>query len=170
MTDAPSHSLSSTPVLRTTLWWAAGVALVLAVVGAIVGYAVAGAAGLASALVAVLMGAVFLGLTAASILIANRWYGDALYVPIFFGTVMGGWVVKFGVFIVALLMLRDQSWLNAPVFFVALVVTVLASLVVDVVVMTRMRIPHVGDVSLPTATDLGEADAADDADRGGGER
>ncbi len=154
-------TVSSTPVLRTTLLWSALATAVLAIAGAIIGYAVGGSHGLWSALVAVVLAAVFLGLTGASILIANRWYGDPLYVPIFFGLVMGAWVVKFVVFIVVLLVLRDQPWLNGTVFFVALVVSVLASLVIDVVVMLRMRIPHVSDVSLPTAEDL----AADDQSR-----
>lgn len=149
-------TVSSTPVLRTTLWWSAAATAVLALIGAVIGYAVAGTEGLWSALVAVLLAAVFLGLTGASILIANRWYGDALYIPIFFGTVMGAWVVKFVLFIVVLVVLRGQPWLNPPVFFTALIVSVIASLVIDVVVMTRMRIPHVSDVTLPTAADLGE--------------
>ena len=150
--------VSSTPVLRTTLRWSAVATAVLAAVGAGIGFAVGGTAGLWSALVAVLLAAVFLAITAVSILVANRWYGDALYVPLFFGIVMGAWIVKFVVFIVVLLLLRGQPWLNPGVFLVALVVSVVASLVVDVVVLTRMRIPHVSDVTLPTAESLAEAE------------
>lgn len=142
--------VSSTPVLRTTLVWSAVVTAVLAVAGAIVGFAVAGTDGLWSALAGVLLAAVFLAITGISILVANRWYGDALYVPVFFGIVLGGWIVKFVVFIVVLLTLRGQPWIDTTVFFVAVVASILASLVVDVVVLTRMRVPHVGDVSLPT--------------------
>ena len=72
---------------------------------------------------------------ALSILIANRWYGDDLYVPVFFGIVLGGWILKFVVFIVVLLVLRGQPWVDPTVFFVSVVVSVLASLVVDVVVL-----------------------------------
>lgn len=150
--------VSSTPVLRTTLRWSALATAVLAVAGAGIGFAVGGAAGLWSALVAVLLAAVFLAITAISILVANRWYGDALYVPLFFGIVMGAWILKFIVFIVVLLLLRGQPWLNPGVFLVALVVSVVASLVVDVVVLTRMRIPHVSDVRLPTAESLAEGE------------
>jgi len=142
--------VSSTPILRTTLLWSAAVTAALAVAGSLVGYLLAGPEGLWSALVGVLIAAVFLGITGASILIANRWYGDPLYVPVFFGIVMGGWILKLVVFIVVLLVLRGQPWLNGTVFFVAVVVSVLASLAIDVVVMLRMRIPHVSDVSLPT--------------------
>jgi len=164
MTPTP---LSSSRILTTTLRWSAILAAALAVVGAAVGYVVGGAEGLWSALVAVLLAAVFLGLTAGSILVANRWYGDALYVPIFFGAVMGTWIVKFVVFLVVLLVLRGQDWLNAPVFLVALIVSILASLLVDVVVMTRMRVPHASDVHLPTAADLPDEDAGRPGDRGG---
>lgn len=153
--------VSSTPVLRTTLRWSAIATAVLAVAGAGVGYAVGGVAGLWSALVAVVLAALFLAITAVSILVANRWYGETLYVPLFFGIVMGAWVLKFIVFIVALLLLRGQPWLNPGVFFFALVASVVASLVIDVVVLTRMRIPHVSDVKLPTAEEVADAGNGD---------
>ncbi|APZ34937.1 hypothetical protein [Microbacterium aurum] len=147
-------TVSSTPVLRTTLLWSAVATGILAIAGAVIGFAVAGWSGLWSALIAILLAAVFLGFTGATILIANRWFGDPLYVPIFFGSVMGGWILKFVVFIVVLIVLRGQPWLNATVFFVALVVSVVLSLVIDVVVMLRMRMPHASDVSLPTLADV----------------
>ena len=156
---APVSEVSSNRLFRATLLWSAGVTGALALVGALIGYLAAGPAGLWSALVAILLAAVFLGLTAGTILIANRWYGNPLYVPIFFGAVMGGWIVKFVLFIVVLLVLRGQPWLQGTVFFVALVVSVVASLVVDVVVMLKMRVPHVGDVSLPTLADVEGVDA-----------
>lgn len=145
-----TRDVSSNPILRTTLLWSGVVTVVLAVAAAIVGGLVAGPDGVWSALSGVILAAVFLGITGASILIANRWFGDPLYVPVFFGIVMGGWILKLIIFIVALIILRGQPWLNGPVFFVAVVVSVLASLAIDVVVLTRMRVPHVSDVSLPT--------------------
>lgn len=161
MTETPAvpapaarRDVSSNRLFRTTLIWSAVVTAGLAIIGAIVGFAVAGTSGLWSALVAILLAAVFLSLTASTILIANRWYGDPLYVPIFFGAVMGGWIVKFALFIVVLFVLRGQPWLNNTVFFVALVVSVVASLVIDVIVMLKMRVPHVGDVALPTLADV----------------
>ncbi len=150
--------VSSTPVLRTVLIWSAVVTGALLVVAGIVGFVVAGTTGMWSALAGVFLAALFLGITAASILIANRWYGDPLYVPIFFGIVLGGWILKLVLFIVALIVLRGQAWIEPMVFFVAVVVSVLASLVVDVVVLTRMRIPHVSDTTLPSSVE--EPDAA----------
>nr|WP_243847504.1 hypothetical protein [Microbacterium ulmi] len=147
--------------MRTTLTWSAVVTAVLAVVGGLVGYFAAGVNGLWSALAGVLIAALFLAITGISILVANRWYDDPLYVPVFFGIVLGGWILKFIVFIVLLLALRGQPWVNQTVFFIAVVVSVLASLAVDVVVLMRMRIPHVSDVALPRAEDV--VDPADDA-------
>jgi hypothetical protein len=151
-----STPISSTPILRTVLVWSGTVTAALLVLGGLVGYLVAGVDGLWSALAGVLIAAVFLAITAASILIANRWFGDALYVPIFFGIVLGGWILKFVVFLVALFVLRDQPWIVGPVFFLALVASVLASLLIDVVVLMRMRVPHASDVELPTDPDAGE--------------
>jgi len=148
--------VSSTPILRMVLKWSGIVTAVLAILAAVVGYLVAGTTGLWSGLAGVVIAAVFLGITAASILIANRWYGDDLYVPVFFGIVLGGWILKFLVFIVALLVLRDQPWIDPTVFFLSVVVSVLASLAVDVVVLLRMRVPHVSDVELPTDPEEGE--------------
>ena len=152
--------ISSTPILRTTLIWSGAVTAALAVVGGVVGYLVADLSGMWSALAGVLVAALFLGITGASILIANRWYGDDLYVPVFFGIVLGGWILKFVVFLIALMVLRGQPWIVPMVFFVALVASVLASLAVDVIVLMRMRVPHVSDVQLPTVDPEAVPDAS----------
>ncbi|GAA4196925.1 hypothetical protein GCM10022219_24260 [Microbacterium oryzae] len=141
--------VSSTPILRAAILWSSVATAAIAVVGGIIGYLVAGSDGLWSALAGAVVAAVFLLLTSVSVLVANRWFGDALYVPIFFGIVLGGWFVKLVVFIAALFILRGQPWLEPVVFFVAIVASVVASLVVDMIVLRTMRIPHVSDVSLP---------------------
>ncbi|MBB3156609.1 hypothetical protein FHS07_000293 [Microbacterium proteolyticum] len=143
-------------MLRTALVWGGIVTAALLVAGAAVGFAVGGAPGLGSALAGVAVSAIFLAVTAISILVANRWYGDPLYVPIFFGIVLGGWLLKLILFIVAIAVLRGQDWVDLVVFYVALVISVLASLAVDVVVLMRMRIPSASDVTLPTDPDAGD--------------
>ncbi|PNW07946.1 hypothetical protein DEU35_0341 [Microbacterium sp. AG157] len=153
---APRRPLSSTPVLRTALVWGGIVTAVLLVLGAVLGFLVGGGGGLGSALSGVAVSAIFLAVTAISILVANRWFGDPLYVPIFFGIVLGGWLLKLILFIVAIVVLRGQGWVDPVVFYVALVVSVIASLAVDVVVLLRMRIPSVSDVTLPTDPDAGD--------------
>ncbi|KQM40283.1 MULTISPECIES: hypothetical protein [Microbacterium] len=153
---APRRPLSSTPVLRTALVWGGIVTAVLLVLGAVIGFLVGGGGGLGSALSGVAVSAIFLAVTAISILVANRWFGDPLYVPIFFGIVLGGWLLKLILFIVAIVVLRGQGWVDPVVFYVALVVSVIASLAVDVVVLLRMRIPSVSDVTLPTDPEAGD--------------
>lgn len=143
------NPVSSTPLLRTILMWSAIVTGALIVLGGVIGFLAAGATGLWSALTGVLLAALFLGITAASILIANRWYGQDLYVPIFFGIVLGGWMLKLVVFIVVLLVVREQAWIEPVIFFLALVASIMASLAIDVIVMLRMRMPNVSDAVLP---------------------
>lgn len=161
MTDAPRKKPTSTPVLLATLKWGSIVTVGLVVVGGLIGYLVGGVDGMWSALAGVLLSAVFLAITATSILVANRWYGDALYVPIFFGIVLGGWILKFIVFLVILFVLRDQPWLDGVVFYLGLVASILAGLLVDVIAMMRMRMLYASDVTLPGE----EEDAAPAGDR-----
>ncbi|MDE0547226.1 hypothetical protein [Microbacterium sp. C7(2022)] len=150
------NPVSSTPILKTTLLWSGGVTAVLAIAASVIGFAVDGQRGVWSALAGIIIAALFLAITGASILIANRWYGDALYVPIFFGIVLGGWILKFVLFLIAMLVLRDQPWINPTVFVLSIIASVLASLVVDVVVLLKMRVPHVSDVELPTDPEQGD--------------
>lgn len=142
--------VSSTPILRKTLMWSGAATVVLAVVAGVVGLLVDGANGLWSGLLGVLLAALFLAITAISILIANRWYGDPIYVQLFFAIVLGGWMLKLGVFIVVMIVLSGAPWISPMVFFLSIVAGIALSLTIDVVVLTRMRLPNVSDVALPT--------------------
>ena len=155
-THAAPAQPSSNRVLRDVLRYGLILAGVIAVVGMLLGGLFAGWIGVTSALIGTAMAAVFLSITALSILIANRFIGSDLFVGLFFGIVLGGWILKFVVFIVALLILRGQPWIDPTIFFVSVVVSVLASLAVDVVVMLRSRVPHVSDVKLPEDPEEGE--------------
>jgi hypothetical protein len=142
---------TSTPVLRRALVWGAVLAGVILVVSAVLGLVFAGVEGLVSGLIGTVMAVVFMGITAASILFANRYANSDLFVGIFFGVVLGGWILKFIVFIVLVVVLRDASWLNTTVLFLSIVAGVLASLVVDVLVVAKSRLPYASDVELPEA-------------------
>ncbi|MBW8761155.1 MAG: hypothetical protein JF592_01045 [Microbacterium sp.] len=142
--------VSSTPILRRTLIWSAVATGVLAVIAGGVGYLVAQSSGLVSGLLGVLIAALFLAITGISILVANRWYGEPLYVQLFFAIVLGGWLVKLGVFFLVMVLVSGQPWIHPTVFLLSIVAGVLMSLVIDVVVLMRMRLPVVSDVSLPT--------------------
>jgi uncharacterized membrane protein YhdT len=141
--------VSSNPILRSVLLYGGAVAVVLAIVAGGVGFAVDGQRGLVSGLLGILIAAFFLGLTAGSILFANRFRESDVYIPLFFGVVMGGWIVKFILFFVIALILRDQEWVAPTILFVSLIVGTLATLVVDVIVIAKSRMPYASDVKLP---------------------
>jgi hypothetical protein len=138
---APRPQLAVNQVMRTALKWDAIIVGGIAVVAVVVGLLAAGGVGVTSALIGAAMGLVFLGITAASILFANRYAGGELFAAIFFAIVLGGWILKFIVFIVIAVLLRHQPWVNAYVLFLSVIAGVFGSLVVDVVVVMRSRIP-----------------------------
>lgn len=136
-------------VLRLSLRYGAVLALSVAVVGSVVGYLVDGIAGLASALIGAAMAAAFMGLTAISILVAERLTKGSTTSGAFFGVVVGSWAVKVLVFAAAAFILRDQVWVSPYLFFFSTVVVVVGSLVGDGIAMSRARVPYVGDIALP---------------------
>ncbi|WP_353809358.1 hypothetical protein [Agromyces sp. SYSU T00194] len=149
--DADDRQPTSGPVLRQALRWGGLAALAIAVVGGLVGWLVAGTVGLTSALLGTAIAIVFMGITAASILLANRFAASDLFVGAFFGIVLGGWLLKFVLFIVLVVLLQGASWIEPTVLFLSIVAGVIASLVVDVVVVLRSRVPYASDVELPKA-------------------
>jgi len=121
-------------------------ALVIAVVGGGLGYAFAGSDGLWSALVGVALAVVFAGITAASMLVAIRFRLAA-----FFGIVMGAWLLKLVIFVVLLVLVKDQPFVNDIVLFLALVVSIVGTLAIDALVVVRGRLGNVSDAVLPPA-------------------
>jgi hypothetical protein len=147
------------PVLKNTILFGGLLAVAIAVVGSIVGFLVDGSTGLVSALIGAAMAFVFLGVTAGSILLANRIANSDFLNPLFFITVLGGWLLKFAVFLVLLFILKDQPWINNVVLLLTVIVGVVGSLIVDVVVIARSRQPYV-DVQLPSTRPSTEGDNA----------
>jgi hypothetical protein len=142
MTEPTARPLpSSVPVLRKTLVYGFAFAGLVALVGAIIGAVVVGPIGVWSAVIGAAMAAVFLGITALSILIAVRFD-----IVAFFGIVLGAWLLKFVLFIVVALALRNQPWISSTVLFLTLICGVAVSLVVDVVVVMKTRMPYVSDL------------------------
>lgn len=141
--ENPTRAIpSSVPVLKRTLIWGWIAAGVLAFLGGIIGYVVAGGVGALSAVLGAVFAAVFLGVTAASIVIATRFD-----VAAFFGIVLGAWLLKFIIFLVAAVLLKNQPWINAPVLFLTMIVGIIVSLTLDVIVVSKSRMPYVSDLS-----------------------
>ena len=132
---------SAATVLRRAVRLGALVAAAVAVVAGGIGLLVAGTSGLVSGLVGAAFALLFLGVTAVGLIIAGRSLDTPLGPTVFFAVVLGGWIVKLVLFLVAMLLLRDQPWVQPVVLFLAIVATVLGSLAVDVVVVSRSRIP-----------------------------
>jgi len=145
--SAPSTPRSFT--VLSSLKWPAIVIGILAVGGAVVGYLVSGVPGLVSGLLGAAMWLVFLALTAISIQVAIRATKDDPGSPVFFGIVLGSWLLKLVLFVVLSLWLRSQPWLDPTVFFVTVIIAVVGSLVFDVIAFQRARVPYVGEVELP---------------------
>jgi hypothetical protein len=141
--------VSVTPILTKSLLYGGIVAAVVAVVAGTIGQLVSGTPGLVGGLVGAGLSAVFLGLTAVSMLIAGRASrGDGTSV-VYFAVVLGALGLKFVLFIVVALWLRGQTWIDPRVFAVAAIIAVLGSLVGDLVAFARARVPYVSDVQLP---------------------
>ena len=135
---------SATPVLRRALFVGVGLTMVFGVIVATIFGLLTGLPGVIGALLGAVIAAVFLGLTATSVLIAQKYD-----IVAFFAIVMGTWIVKFALFLVAVILLRDQTWLTPLALFLSLISGVIVSLVTDVVVVAKSRLPYASDVSLP---------------------
>jgi hypothetical protein len=121
----------------------------VALIGSVVGFAVAGWPGVLSVLVGAVMAALFMGLTAISILVASRVSRGRSTSGLYFGIIIGTWALKLVVFVVIAFLARDQAWMQPYLFFGATVVVVIGSLVADGVALQRARVPYVGDIALP---------------------
>ena len=154
MTAPAPRPSTAAPVLRRALVYGAGTSFAIAIIGSVVGALVAGLPGMLSALIGAGMGFVFLGLTAASILLADRVTGSDLLSPAYFGIVIGAWMLKFIVFIALVFALRDATFVEPVVLFITLVAAVIGGLITDMVAVTRSRVPYVSDVRLPSKDEI----------------
>ena len=140
--------MKTATILARALVYGGILTVVIAVVGSIVGYLVAGGPGLVSALIGAGLTALFMAFTALSILLAaSVTKGEASSV-LFFGIVLGVWLLKFVVFIVILVLLRNQPFIDPLVMLVSIISAVVGSLIVDVIAYVGARVPYV-EVPLP---------------------
>lgn len=136
---------SSQPILLRALRWGLILTLLLVIVFGVIGWFVAAQPGMIGGGLGAAFSGLFFAMTVGSIAFANRFIESPAYIGLFFGIVMGAWLLKFIVFIVAALLLRDQAWLHPTMFFISVVVGVIVSLALDVVIVTKTRIPIVSD-------------------------
>lgn len=146
---APRPRSTAAPALRLSLIYGASLSAAIAIVASVVGALVAELPGLLSGLIGAGMGFLFLAVTAASILLADRITKGDLLSPAYFAVVLGAWLLKFALFLVLVFTLRDAPFIEPTVLFITLVIAVLGGLVVDLVAVARARIPYVSDAPSP---------------------
>lgn len=143
--------MKTATILARAIVYGAILTAIIAVVGSVIGYLVADVSGMVSALVGAGLTALFMGFTALSIVLAAKVTHNEPSSTLFFGIVLGVWLLKFVVFIAILVILRDQPFIEPLVMFFSILAAVIGSLVVDVVAFLGARVPHAGDVALPGA-------------------
>lgn len=134
---------SSQPMLMRGVRWGIIATVASMVLFSVIGYLARGSEGLVGGLIGAAIGGVLLLITVGSIAFANRFVRSTAYLQIFMGIVMGTWVLKLIGFVVAALLLRDQPWLDSQFLFISLVATVLVSIVIDVIIVAKSRVPYV---------------------------
>ena len=151
MTQTPTGTPDYKPygVLTLALRYGAIFTALMLVLGGGIGFLVSGLPGLVGALIGAGLTAVLMALSAASFLLAVRaTKGDALN-PLFYAIVLGASALKIVAFLVIMLTLRGVSFIDPRVMFVAVIVAVAGSLIVDVLAFARARVPYVSNVELP---------------------
>lgn len=140
--------MNNTTILTRALRYGAILTIGVVVVGGIIGFLVGGVPGLISALLGAGVTAVFMGLTAASFVIASRVTHLPEGIVVYYAIVLGTFILKFVIFLVLVISLRYVSWLNPTVFGFTIIAAVLGTLVVDALALHRGRMTYV-DVALP---------------------
>ncbi len=136
------------PIIRRALRYGIVLTIAVLVVGGLIGFLVGGGLGLVSALIGAGVTAVFMGLTAVSFLVAGRLGRLPEGIAIYYGIILGTFLLKFVIFIVLIIWLRGQHWLNPTVFGFTVIVAVLGTLIVDILALQRGRVTYV-DAVLP---------------------
>ncbi len=129
--------------LRTALILGGIVTVGIAVVGGAIGFTLDGVSGIWSALVGSAIAFVFMGITAASILVGQRLSGGTIASGIFFAVVLGSWLLKFILFLIAAFAIKNSGYFDVPLAFGCVIAAVLGALASDVIAITRARVPVV---------------------------
>lgn len=140
----PFNMPSSQPVLMRALRLEVLATVLLMIVFGIIGHLVSATPGIIGGLMGAGIAGAMSCLTVGSIAFANhRFIKDPNYIVIFFGIVAGSWLFKLIGFVVLLVLLRDQSWLDSKILFFGLVAGVVVSLIIDMLVIMKSRMPYV---------------------------
>ena len=136
--DQAAREGTGRAVLATALRLGGLAVVLIAVVGVGLGALVAGAPGVWGALAGAALAAVFLGITAGTLLATA---GSSTTVAA--GALMGGWLLKVIAVMAVLAVLAGVEGYSRGALFLTLVASVLAMLAVDSLVVLRGRLLHV---------------------------
>lgn len=142
-------------ILRRAVLYTGIVALVIGVVGGVLGYLTVGTDGLWSALMGTGLAILFAVITAVSILAALKYT-----VTVFFGIIMGAWLLKAVIFMILLAVVTELEFVHPMVLFLSVVAAIVGTLAVDVIVVLGARQSYASNVILPGESGESEADAA----------
>ena len=140
--------MNNTTILTRALRYGAILTIIVLVVGGLIGFLVGGVPGLVSALLGAGVTAVFMGLTAGSFVVASRVAKLPEGIAVYYGIILGTFLLKFVVFLVLVISLRHVAWLNPTVFGFTIIAAVLGTLIVDGLALQRGRVPYT-DAELP---------------------
>jgi hypothetical protein len=113
-------------------------ALAVAAVGSGVGFLVYGSPGVNSSLIGAAISVVFGAMTIGSIKLGAR-----LGLNGFYALVLGGWLLKILLFAVLLGILQSATFISGPMFFFAVVASVLGALAIDSYLVLSAKLPVV---------------------------
>lgn len=129
--------------IRSSLVLGGVTTVAIAIVGGFVGFSIAGWSGVLSALIGAAIAFVFMGVTAASILLGQKLSGGSIASGAFFATVLGAWLLKFALFLVAVFVIKNVTELHPVIALVCVIAAVIGALVSDVIAISRARVPVV---------------------------
>ena len=115
-------------------------AVLIALVGSLLGFLIYGLPGVYSSLIAAAVSASFGVLTIFSIR-----FGSRLPLNGFYGLVLGGWLLKILLFAVLLGSLQGADFISGPMFFFAVVASVLGGLSIDSYLVLSSKLPAVAN-------------------------
>ena len=113
-------------------------AVAIAAAGSLIGFLIYGLPGVYSALIAAGVSASFGVFTILSIR-----FGSRLPLNGFYALVLGGWLLKLLLFAVLLASLQGAAFLSGPMFFFAIVASVLGGLSIDSYLVLSSKLPAV---------------------------
>jgi hypothetical protein len=140
--------MNNTTILTRALRYGAILTIIVLVVGGLIGFLVGGVAGLVSALLGTGVTAVFMGLTGGSFVVASRVAKLPEGIAVYYGIILGTFIIKFVIFLILVISLRHVAWLNPTVFGLTTIAAVLGTLIVDTLAVVRGRVPYT-DAVLP---------------------